>query len=382
MLFINAWESDFYKEPVIAILSEFIHWLNEDKKEKDEGDKKELKSKILRVVGNIANQVLQHKTGVNFKEAISLCKDNSDQEKGENILKGLQQRTDAIAEMKQVISDYVQSKKLLIIVDELDRTRPDYAVRFLEDMKHFFDIENVIFIVAVNRKQMEATVKCLYGQSLDFDGYYRKFFKQEMDLPDPYEEAQRFIDDLIRKTKVQYNLQANDRKYRVKSSYFSCRMFNLTLREIESFIRIFEQILGSKTQQVEKWIYMDCYSFFICLFFKKKEIFNQILEGNFTVSKFVKFVKDNNFQLHLGSDEENDALLNGNNYLLGGVACSFMPDEEREIDIDLITRTFQTCNQSTVQDILSPLRGGFELAYGQPALDICKKIHQCKSIFQ
>jgi hypothetical protein len=27
---------------------------------------------------------------------------------------------------------------LIILIDELDRTRPDYAINFLETLKHFF----------------------------------------------------------------------------------------------------------------------------------------------------------------------------------------------------------------------------------------------------
>ena len=93
---------------------------------------------------------------------------------------------------------------------------------------------------------MEATVKRLYGQGLRFNGYYRKFFRQEIDLLDPYKEARRFVDDLIRRTKVKYNNNTEhdfiiDRDIRVENSYLSCRMFNLTLREIEYFISMFEK---------------------------------------------------------------------------------------------------------------------------------------------
>ena len=128
-------------------------------------------------------------------------------------------------------------EKLLIIIDELDRTRPDYAIRFLEDIKHFFNIENMVFLIAVNSKQMEATAKCLYGQDLDFDGYYRKFFKQERALPDPYEKAQKFIDDLTQKINVNYTQTEGN-----KHIYSSCKMLRLTLREIEYFIDIFSMV--------------------------------------------------------------------------------------------------------------------------------------------
>ena len=140
----------------------------------------------------------------------------------------------------------------------MDRARPDYAVHFLEDIKHFFDIKNVIFLVGVNRQQMEATVKCLYGQGLNFEGYYRKFFKQEIDLPDPYKEAQRLIDALIEKTKINFPHQGSNREYQTSGFYIFCKTFNLTLREIEIFINACYQTLGDEEQAISSWTEMDC----------------------------------------------------------------------------------------------------------------------------
>lgn len=42
------------------------------------------------------------------------------------------------------------NKKLVIIVDELDRCKPTFAIQTLEIVKHLFDIENVVFFFAVD----------------------------------------------------------------------------------------------------------------------------------------------------------------------------------------------------------------------------------------
>lgn len=402
VLFINAWESDFYKEPVIAILSEFVNWVTQKMKDKNIENKQEeiintLKG-IIGVLGSITNQALQSKTGIDpkkvlesYKSGKNLFKEEEIISKGDDILNHFKIRIDSINEIKIILSKYLKSnnKKLLIIVDELDRARPDYAVHFLEDMKHFFDIENVVFLVAVNRKQMEATVKCLYGQEFDFEGYYRKFFKQEIDLPDPYKEAQIFVDELIQKTKVKYNPQTNDRGFRVESSFLSCKMFNLTLREIEIFIRIFEQILSSDTE-VEKWGSMDCYSFFICMFLKDKEIFHQMLNGDFTVRKFISFVKDKNIRFEFSDSgtiryEDTQKIPYKYDHALSVVACSFMRNKDSEEDISLITSTFQSLHKDNIRQLFSTFEGGFDRRYCydgiQPAVKICEHIHQCKSVF-
>jgi predicted component of type VI protein secretion system len=42
-------------------------------------------------------------------------------------------------------------------------------VKFLEAIKHIFQCKNVFFIIGVDKQQLEASTKCLYGESLDFD---------------------------------------------------------------------------------------------------------------------------------------------------------------------------------------------------------------------
>ena len=366
---INAWESDFYKEPVIAILSEFVSHIKEDEVRK-----------IIETIGkigiNIVNQFVQAKTGFNLKEV------KSSLDNGKNLLEALNQRKEAIKDIKTAFSEYTRDKKLLIIIDELDRARPDHAVHFLEDMKHFFDIENVIFLVAVNRDQIEKTVRCLYGQELDFNGYYRKFFKQEIDLLDPYKEAQRLVNDLIQKTKVKYYKEEGHdlihRDTRVENSYLSCKMFNLTLREIEYFINIFEKILGSE-KHIISWMYMDAYSFFICLFIKEREVFNKILNGKFTVNEFFDFIDQKGFKYVFDSTKNTKIEFN-NNYLLATVACSLINNQDSlQKDGEKIINKFESIR--SIEHFFSSLEGGFSFDYGQPAFNICEKIKECKSAF-
>lgn len=252
-------------------------------------------------------------------------------------------------------------------------------------MKHFFDIKDVVFLIAVNRSQIETTVKCLYGQNLNFDGYYRKFFKQEIDLPDPYKEAQRLVDDLIKKTKVKYYKEGNDilfdpinRETRVQNSYLSCMMFNLTLREVEYFVRIFEIILKSE-EKILKWAHMDAYSFFICLFIKERKFFNKILNRVFTVNNFFQFVDQKEFKYVFDSTQNTKVEYN-NNYLLGIVACSLIQNQDSlQKDGEKIIKKFKSIRN--IQPFFSSLKGGFTLEYDQPAFDICEKINQCKAIF-
>jgi hypothetical protein len=74
-------------------------------------------------------------------------------------------------------------KPIVIFIDELDRCRPDFAVRTIERIKHFFDVPGVIFVLLLNRSQLVAAVKGLYGTEVDAESYLSKFIPISLSLP-------------------------------------------------------------------------------------------------------------------------------------------------------------------------------------------------------
>jgi hypothetical protein len=74
---------------------------------------------------------------------------------------------------------------LYVFVDELDRCRPDYAIRLLEGIKHLFAVPGVVFIVSTNLEQLGNSVQAIYGPAFDGTGYLKRFFDFESALPEP-----------------------------------------------------------------------------------------------------------------------------------------------------------------------------------------------------
>ncbi len=72
---------------------------------------------------------------------------------------------------------------IVVFVDELDRCRPDFAVKTIERIKHFFEVPGVIFVLLVNRPQLCASIRGAYGADLDADAYLRKFLLFSLHLP-------------------------------------------------------------------------------------------------------------------------------------------------------------------------------------------------------
>jgi hypothetical protein len=103
-------------------------------------------------------------------------------EKGKSEIKEFTKALEILAD--QVTMDKDDSK-IVIIIDELDRCRPTYAVQLLERIKHLFGVGKVVFILGIDRSQLIHSIKSLYGTEFDAVGYLRRFIDLDYQLPEP-----------------------------------------------------------------------------------------------------------------------------------------------------------------------------------------------------
>ncbi|MEN6669519.1 P-loop NTPase fold protein [Psychrobacter sp. B38] len=76
-----------------------------------------------------------------------------------------------------------QDMPLVIIIDELDRCKPSFAVEILEKIKHLFLVEGVVFVLSMHHEQLEESIKKVYGQNIDAHTYLQKFIDYPTRLP-------------------------------------------------------------------------------------------------------------------------------------------------------------------------------------------------------
>jgi hypothetical protein len=88
----------------------------------------------------------------------------------------------ALVDLTEPDSEGTPTQKLVIVVDELDRCRPDYALHLLEVIKHFFNVENVHFVLGVNLTELENSVRARYGAGVNAGLYLQKFVTVKMPL--------------------------------------------------------------------------------------------------------------------------------------------------------------------------------------------------------
>lgn len=213
---VNAWELDYDDDPFPALIGPIAKALAsaspEDAVTKSTEDKPAWK-KLAKVAAPIGFAALKGGVKQGMKLAFGGEAASSILEIGQSALEGgtdatlesvetagrslladEQTRRDAIAAFKEEIKEQLASLpevknaspiKLIILVDELDRCRPHYAISMLERIKHLFDIEGVAFVIATDTKQLCASIKGVYGTEFDAQTYLRRFFALSYRLPLP-----------------------------------------------------------------------------------------------------------------------------------------------------------------------------------------------------
>ena len=71
----------------------------------------------------------------------------------------------------------------IVFVDELDRCRPDYAMKALECLRHIFDTRGVLVVLTVNQQALNQAVRSLHGLEDGAERYLKRFVDQTIWLP-------------------------------------------------------------------------------------------------------------------------------------------------------------------------------------------------------
>ncbi|WP_144374131.1 KAP family P-loop NTPase fold protein [Vogesella urethralis] len=197
VLYINSWESDFTGDPLRVIASEMIGQLKKlAEKEFSDGKfdrAKKLFGTILKgsavSIAYVASKSLLGEGDI-LKTPVERLVDAEPIELTTAISDEYEKQVESIAEIRKALSDFAIAIKdvelpVVVLVDELDRCRPDYAIKMLESIKHFFNTKNFVFIVANDTKQLCSSIKVLYGSDFDSDSYLKRFFDRSFRLPEP-----------------------------------------------------------------------------------------------------------------------------------------------------------------------------------------------------
>ncbi len=140
-----------------------------------------------------------------------------------------------LSELPSKLQAAGEDKPLVIIIDELDRCRPTFAVELVEKIKHLFSVENVVFLLVMNKEQLEESIKCIYGQNIDAHTYLQKFVNLEMQIPKYIDKMGYSPSDIKKYTKNLIQIHELEDTHHILSTSIEnfAQHLNLSLRQLE-----------------------------------------------------------------------------------------------------------------------------------------------------
>lgn len=187
-IYFNAWENDFETTPLPAILAELKILTPKDRRKFNSLLNKGAKI-AQNVIPSVTKNLVKNNLGIDISEGVeNFTKAATDILKDE--ISKYTARQKGMLEFRESLREYVSSdeseKPLIFIIDELDRCRPDYAVEFLEHIKHFFSVKGIVFVLAIDKRQLCSSISGAYGSNaFDSTDYLRRFIDIEYTLPLP-----------------------------------------------------------------------------------------------------------------------------------------------------------------------------------------------------
>lgn len=265
----NAWENDMHDSALLSLIYNLIDAYPKEKKQTANG-KVQLPFNLKELLKSISGN------------SIDLDKVTSFEDISKEIYT-IEEKREALNKILENIIP--KDKKLLFIVDELDRCKPSFAVNLLEILKHFFNNKRIVFIVSTNNEQLSHTINNYYGNNFDGYGYLNKFYDLIIEL-----EEVDFVDYLSNVFKINKEGRYSSYSMFAVISYFKFNMreINRLLSDYDLLSSYFTTVYGFYDEDnIIKYVFLP-----YCLGLKiyNRESLSQFLKG-YGLNSIIKFIE-------------------------------------------------------------------------------------------
>lgn len=234
---VNTWEYSMFRsanETTPAVLQGMLDKLEEKCKDEgnwDIGDEASKKIKAVgRFLGNVANQAVANKTGVNVQGAAS---------DGGGVIQS--QISSVKKDIGELIERLISSsgnpyQKVVFFIDDLDRIPPSDAVEVLEALKNVFDIPQCVFILAIDYDVVVKGLESKFGKKTpENEREFRSFFDKIIQVPFSMPIGAYGIEDLL------YNK-------------LKAMGFEVSIEEAESFAKVVRYTVGTNPRSLKRYL--------------------------------------------------------------------------------------------------------------------------------
>lgn len=190
--YIDIWREDYNHNPLLAILSSLNDFLDAEVS----FISTETKNKLKEAGKTLCIEFLKERAsrvpiiGKSTSKAIDAYVNYDNK----SIFRDLNALKKVANKIKQTFDEF-KNCHIVVIIDEIDRCHPEYAIEFLETLKHFFDVDNLYFLVMMNENHIKEKIKEKF-KYIDFNTWKDKFINLEFELPNA-KNQEKFLNFLM-----------------------------------------------------------------------------------------------------------------------------------------------------------------------------------------
>ncbi len=290
VIYYNAWEDDVCEEPLFSMIKGLRSV------SKDESRYDGFVEKAGRFIAGAVFGAVKSVAGVWGDTVSGAVKGGVEQLEKDCIdsLKSKDTTSTLLSEFKDTLRDYLSSceKKcpLVYFVDELDRCNPTFAVKVLERIKHLFEVPNVVFVLSIDKKQLELSINGYFGSDkFDSKEYLRRFIDIEYPLRSSSIGYSSFLLEKYGILQYARNIGPNSEHY-LKSMCRLLYYYNITLRQVEKVFLLVQLVLSNshcEGKRDDTELFIPIYIFLAYLKVCNLKCFQNIMNKRYSLQELV-----------------------------------------------------------------------------------------------
>lgn len=287
IIYYDAWKNDFWNNAFEPFLSKFM--------KSSLFESKEVKEKILSKFCSVASVVAKHLAlgfiKKHFEVDLKDVANDAEEKFGENSKEAIYSVYSDFDDFDNIIETFkgylseiykVENKQIVVIIDELDRCKPDFATATLEFVKHIFDCEGYSFIISSNIDELSKSMKYVYGD-MDTRAYLNRFFDQISMFP-------MLLTDGLIKEELKRISFLNDTTIKTITKFFDEHHIT-NIRDFQRF-RAAVLVLSDELKKLKYPGGQETFIFLLLMKTFSQEIYFDLINGKADVKKLPIIIKN------------------------------------------------------------------------------------------